>query len=163
MGSRFPLFKLALAGLGVFAPGAAHAGSSTGSLNVALHIVKSCGMTVGRMDFGVVGFLTPTTDATAPLNVTCTPNTPFTVALDSGQNFAGGTRQMKRISGIWPPTFPYQLYKDAGRTTVWAPGSTVAGNSGPTGTSTVPVYGRVTGLSLSLGSYADTVVVTLTF
>lgn len=137
--------------------------TTDGTLNVALRVVKSCDFYVGRMDFGNVGWLTPTMDQTTPVNITCTPNTPFTVSLDAGQNFAGGSRQMKRISGLWPPSFPYVIYKDSARTNAWGVNEAVAGNSGPTGKAAMQLYGRVTGLSLSLGSYSDTVVVTFAF
>lgn len=145
--------------------GAAEASARTidGPLNVGMRVVKSCDFALGRMDFGVVGFITPTTDQTTPVIVVCTPNTPFTLTLDGGQNLAGTTRQMRRITGFFPPTFPYTIYKDAARTATWGINEAVAGNSGPTGKITMQLYGRVNGPALSLGTYSDTVVATFTF
>jgi spore coat protein U-like protein len=139
------------------------ANTANGPLPIALAVQKGCEFTVGRMDFGQVGLFTPTIDQTTPLSVRCTANVPFTLSLDGGQSFASNTRQMKRLTGFFPPALPYTLFKDAGRTTLWAPGDTVAGNSGSTGTVNLQIYGRVTGLTLTLGTYSDTVVVTFSF
>lgn len=146
-----------------FGATSAAARTTDGTLNIGLQVVKACDFAVGRMDFGQPGFLTPTIDQTAPVIVVCTPNTPFTVTLDAGQNFSGGSRQMKRITGIFPPALPYTLYTDAARTNLWGVNQALPGNSGPSGKTTVQIYGRVTGLTLSLGSYSDDVVVTFTF
>ncbi len=162
--SRFAIAVLTVASAwaGLGATGAA-ARTTDGALNVGLRVVKACDFAVGRMDFGQPGFLTPTIDQTAPVIVVCTPNTTFTVTLDAGQNFSGGSRQMKRITGIFPPALPYTLYTDAARSNLWGVNQALPGNSGPSGKTTLQIYGRVTGLTLSLGSYSDDVVVTFTF
>lgn len=161
---KSPCLLLACAfAFGVLGATAAAARTTDGTLNIGLRVVKACDFAVGRLDFGQPGFLTPTIDQTAPVIVVCTPNTPFTVTLDAGQNFSGGSRQMKRISGIFPPTLPYTLYSDAARTNLWGVNQALPGNSGPSGKTTVQIYGRVTGLTLSLGSYSDDVVVTFAF
>ena len=162
--SKFSIAVLTVASAGVgLGATSASARTTDGALNIGLRVVKACDFAVGRMDFGQPGFLTPTIDQTAPVIVVCTPNTPFTVTLDAGQNFSGGSRQMKRITGIFPPALPYTLYTDAARSNLWGVNQALPGNSGPSGKTTVPIYGRVTGLTLSLGSYSDDVVVTFTF
>ena len=158
------LLLAAVAALGTcFVATGVAARTTDGVLNIGLQVVKACDFAVGRMDFGQPGLFTPTVDQTAPVLVVCTPNTPFTVSLDAGQNFGSGSRQMKRITGIFPPVLPYTLYKDAARTSLWGVNEAVPGTSGPSGKTTVQIYGRVTGLTLTLGTYSDDVVVTFTF
>jgi spore coat protein U-like protein len=59
------------------------------------------------------------------------------------------------------------MYTDAGRTTVWGDGTTGSAINALTGTGAaqaISVFGRIpTGQSPAIGTYSDTILVTLTF
>jgi spore coat protein U-like protein len=62
----------------------------------------------------------------------------------------------------------YNIYTSAARTTVWGDGTGSSATIGGTGTGSaqsVTVYGRVSGgqTTVPVGSYADTVAVTVTY
>ena len=61
----------------------------------------------------------------------------------------------------------YELYQDGSRSTVWGDSGGAVNNPGAAPSSaarTLTVYGRVSaGQSVSVGSYSDTVVATVTF
>ena len=118
-------------------------------------------------------------DSTASVVVTCTPtylllacNTPYTLSLSSGVVGSPGDRQMAAGAG----RLRYGLFSDAARSTPWgnggASGGTVAGSisTGLLGLLCLPgvrnhtVYGRLpANQSVPAGSYADQVVLTITY
>ena len=100
----------------------------------------------------------------------CTNTTPYSIGLDNGVNASGSQRRMQAGSSF----ITYNLYTDAARTIAWA--STTSATTCTSGASTcvlgtgtasnqnVSVYGRVPPqTSPPAGSYADTIVVTVTF
>ncbi|MDQ7970058.1 MAG: spore coat U domain-containing protein [Oxalicibacterium faecigallinarum] len=111
-------------------------------------------------------------DATGSVTMTCNGVAglliPFRIALSSG---AGTLTNRKMINGT--RNLYYNIYSDTNRTTVWGDGTTGAPNvSGNVllnllGTLTVKydTYGRITAGQTTLvpGTYADTIVVTLTY
>jgi spore coat protein U-like protein len=103
-------------------------------------------------------------DATSTITATCSNAVSFSIALNAGQGTGATMASRKMSSG--PNTVNYTMYTDAGRTTVWGDGTTGSINT-LTGTGTaqaIPVYGRIpTGQSPALGTYSDTILVTLTF
>lgn len=118
------------------------------------------------LDFGSRGLLSAAIDASTTLDVRCTPGTPYTISLGAGTG-PGATiadRRMKQGA----ETIGYQLYTNAGRSNVWGDG-TAGSVVGGTGTGNAPspphtVYGRVPAQTTpSAGSYADTVVVNVTY
>ncbi|HEY1962441.1 MAG TPA: spore coat U domain-containing protein, partial [Rhizomicrobium sp.] len=92
--------------------------------------------------------------------------TPWNVGLNQG-TFSGATVTSRKMSGPGSASLSYSLYQDAARTRNW--GNTVGTDTVPgTGTGTaqsLTVYGRVPGSQTAAvpGSYADTIVVTLTY
>lgn len=71
------------------------------------------------MHFGSGTFLNGVIDATATITVRWGPNTPYSVAIDNGQNFAA-TRRMSSGSGKGGPSYvPYEIYRNAIRTQRW--------------------------------------------
>lgn len=152
--------------------GTAYAGPATDSLPISATVAASCiidasgGVAFGAYD-PIVTNKTLDLDVSGTIDTTCTMGSAATITLGEGTNAASGStpgapvRQMK--SGT--DTLSYQLYSDAGRGTVW---DDVTGAPAPTGTgASVPitVYGRVPQgqSSVPTGSYADTVLATITF
>ena len=87
------------------------------------------------------------------------------VELSRGGATTGEYRELS--SGAW--RLAYDLFLDAARTLVWRDGSAGSGRFGPITPPegeevSAPVYGLIPGgQNVGVGTYADTVVVTLTF
>jgi len=84
----------------------------------------------------------------------------YTVGLGTG---AGTVAQRKMTSGA--NELNYNLYTDAARGTVWGGGSVSGSTSAITGNASHTVYGRIPASQTTVvpGTYADTIVVTVTF
>ena len=150
----------------------AEAGTSTANLSVTATIASNCTISTAPVAFGsydpIVTHASAALDGTGTITTTCTTASSPVITLgqgangDTGSTDAAPLRQMASGSD----RLPYTLYQNAGRTTVW-------GNTSGTAPSTVAgsgiaqnftVYGRIApGLNKPVGSYADTVVATVTF
>jgi len=105
-------------------------------------------------------------DAAGTVNVRCTKSTSASVALDPGKWTSGGSRRMQHTTNA-ALFLPYDIYKDAGYTTVWdmLNTNTAASQSKltalgppPGGTGGFSAFGRIQpGLDVTAGSYKDTV------
>lgn len=108
-------------------------------------------------------------DATGTITVRCTKDTPFTIALNVG---TGGGSFATRTLASGGDTLNFNLYREAGRTTIWGDGTggsnTVAGTGLGLG---VPqavsntVYSRIPNSQTTVppGSYSSTIQVTITY
>jgi spore coat protein U-like protein len=139
-------------------------GRATAALRVAATVVNSCTVQAQPMSFGTQPIITfATLDTTATILVKCGANTAFTVAIDNGTNFTTA----RRVHNVgWNAYMPYLVHSDAARTQVWggAAGTTVAGNTGASGLSTLTAYGRITSPGIVFpGAYTDSVTVTVNF
>ena len=96
--------------------------------------------------------------------VACTKGAVATVGLGLGSNASGSTRRLTDGSSNY---LTYELYQDAGRTTVW--GTSGAGLYSPGAAPSkvarnFTVYGRVASdQDVPAGSFNDTVVATVNF
>ena len=173
-----PVARLAFAIAGVAFAAAGHAG--TGTVTAQASVDTFCTVAASALAFGAYDPIVANT--TAPLNngttgsviITCVKGTSATIALGNGLYFAGGTRQMRHATK--PTVFlPYQLYQPptnaAGApctfpgTTAWTTTSVLTTTSAPDKSSrTFRVCGTVpAGQDVEVGTYSDTVVVTVTF
>lgn len=140
-----PFAALALLVLSAL-PGAARAECS---LNVV-------GLAFGNYDpFGASH-----TDITGSVSVTCDSETSVQLSLSAGSGpFAA--RQMTSGSDV----LFYNLFTDPARLSIWgdgSPGTSLVSFSGTAGSQTI--YGRIpAGQNASVGTYGDTITVTLTF
>lgn len=139
------------------------AGKTTRTMPVSVQVVTSCTVSATPMAFsGVLAFLDR--DATATVQLNCSPNTAFRVDLDDGLNASATSRRVRSLTSA--NTLDYEVYRDAARTSRWGTGvaSNVAGNSGASGTVMLTAYGRLQGgPGLFLGQYSDTLTVTVSF
>lgn len=161
--------KLALLSVALL-PVLAQAATSGNSFQVTATVTSACTVSGTTLNFGSaidpLATATPL-DATSTLTVQCTNTTPYTVALNAGVNAGGtsnfGARTMKSGSH----TLAYQLYLDAGRSSVWGDGTASSSTSPGTGTGsaqTLTIYGRLPSLANVVpGSYTDTVTVTVSY
>lgn len=133
------------------------------SFDVSADVPKACTVTADPLDFGTVGVLARSIDAQSRLRLRCTAQTPASIGLDAGQAPAGGMRQMVGPGGN---AIRYGLYRNPARSQPWgASGSGEEGQAIGTGdTLSIPIYGRVPPQPTPPpGTYADTVVVTVTY
>ncbi|MGH8549458.1 MAG: Csu type fimbrial protein [Methylococcales bacterium] len=139
----------------------------------ALAILANCSVSATSVSFGAYNvFNSSPTDATGQVTVSCTGLVlsllvSYEIQLNPGLNGSFAARKM--ASGA--NRLSYNLYLDAARTAVWGDGSsgTMTVTDGYilglfTITRNYNVYGRIPALQNAVvGSYADTVVVTLIF
>ena len=138
------------------------------SLQVSANVVKNCTITTAPVAFG--NYDSVTANATTPLDgigtitVKCTKGAPAKVGLNTGGNAQGTTR---RMAGAAAEYLTYELYKEAGRATIWGNTDTT-GLDIPAAPNQTPrnftVYGRVAqAQEAAVGAYTDTVVATVNF
>lgn len=149
----------------------ATAGTQTSNMGVTATVVSSCTISAGTLAFPNYDAVTGTqVDGQAALSVSCSKGAITNITLGQGANPALLStdilplRQMKNTTTT--DMLGYSLYSNSLRTTVW-------GNTALTGVVYVPasasptnvnVYGRITALQdVPAGSYADTVVATISF
>lgn len=165
---RKALVRTALLSLPAFAmlPGTADAGTVTGVMPVTALSLAACVLVPTPMAFGTLSQLDGNpNDSSALVTVTCTPGTDFAVGMNNGLYPSASVRRMKALlAGNY---LEYRLYSDAARSVPW--GNTVGTDTVDRTAGLLPsiltVYGRVPGSApvAPLGSYADTVTVTVTF
>lgn len=169
------LWAVALGSAVLWMAAPAQAQTATGSMDVSATVSANCVISAGALAFGtydpVVAHASANLDGTAALTITCTDGAAATITLGQGSNSdAGSTDPLplrRMISGA--NYLSYHLYQETGRTTVW--GNDAASDVEYTGTGvetvgtpTTTVYGRVpSGQNVPAGSYADTVVATISF
>jgi spore coat protein U-like protein len=143
------------------------AGSTSSNISVTATVNAQCTVTTGAVAFGTYNPLTATNnDATGSLSVTCTNGTAWTAAAGAGTGTGATLASRKMTSGS--NLLNYVLYTDSGRTTVWGDGTSSTATVGATGTGaaqSTTIYGRLPGSqsNAAVGSYADTVAVTVAF
>ncbi|HHT8994857.1 TPA: spore coat U domain-containing protein [Burkholderia cenocepacia] len=123
-------------------------GTATATFTVTLTLQPNCTIAANPLNFGTNGVLATAINQQTTLNVTCTNTTPYNVGLDAGTvtGSSVASRLMAGTStGNTTTTVGFQLYQDAGRTTIW--GNTQGTNTvAGTGTGTaqpITVYGQV--------------------
>ena len=169
---RILLLAVALLAL---AAAPALAGSANNNLTVQSTVIANCTVTAATLSFGnydpLVANAAADLDASQALSIRCNKGTAATsIDMDSGLNFSG-TRRMR--IGATANFLGYEIYKDAGRTTLWGtgavngvvPDASASKNSDLTvGGAALSAYGRVPqNQDVTVGSYADTVKITINF
>jgi spore coat protein U-like protein len=152
--------------------GAAEAATATTNMPVQMVIAASCTVGATTLNFGTQTLIDigSNIDATSTLTVTCTNDTPYNVALNAGLNDGGdGITGRKLKIGATSDVVNYQLYSDSGRTSVWGVTTTgtpdVVTGTGSGDGQAITVYGRVPSgqTNPKIGTYADTVTVTVNY
>jgi spore coat protein U-like protein len=140
----------------VVAASSAFAGQATSSLNASASVNSNCNFTtVTDIAFGTYDPTDPVdTDADGDFTFRCSKGTAYDIYLT-------GTRQMTKGAD----TLNFELYSDAGRTTVWpsiSPG--VTGTAASNAPDTRSVYGRVSAQQdAATGAYSGSVTITIDF
>jgi spore coat protein U domain-containing protein, fimbrial subunit CupE1/2/3/6 len=154
----------------VFATGSSdrvEALTATATLAVSATVSNNCTISTAALAFGsydpIVTHAAAVLNGTGTVTIACTKGVVTTIELGLGANASGVQRRML-IAGEF---LNYQIYSDAGRTTVWGTGVTddlnvVAAPSRDPRSFTA--YGQVAmGQDVSAGTYVDTVLATVNF
>jgi len=146
--------------------GTASAATTTTNFGVTATVAGSCTLsTVPTLAFGTYD---PTSgsnlDASTSITTTCTNTTPYNIGLDAGTASGATVSSRKMTSG--GSTLSYNLYRDSARTQNW--GNTVGTDTlaltGSGAAQSATVYGRIpAGTPANIGSYSDTVMVTVSY
>lgn len=110
------------------------------------------------IDFGSIQRSTNNVSSSGSLNISCSQNTPYSIALHSNK-----TLKNTQDSSI---QVPYQLYQEAGFKTVW--GSSSQENFASTGTGAdqnFKIWAKINegATNIPAGVYIDTVIATITY
>jgi spore coat protein U domain-containing protein, fimbrial subunit CupE1/2/3/6 len=138
--------------------------AASASFTVTATNTTTCSVTASTLNFGSTGVLQSALNATSSVTITCTNAAPYTVALDGG--LTGATNPTQRKMSKSAEQITYGLYQDSARTQPWGDsvGTNTAAGTGSGVAQSFTVYGRVPAQSTpSPGTYADTVVVTLSY
>nr|WP_240775683.1 spore coat U domain-containing protein [Nissabacter sp. SGAir0207] len=130
--------------------------------------------TFGTLSFGSRSSLDTAADVasnqgTGSVVLRCTPGTSVTLALGNGNNVTGSIASGRLLrNASTGETLLYQIYQDAGRTTVWGNGSnggTVQAFSATGAVQEYKLYARLFASSTlpTAGNYSDSVLVTVTY
>jgi len=171
---RRTLYLLLVVALCLGAPPAARARSSaSATMTVTATVISTCTISSGNLAFGnydaVGANATTPLNATSQISTTCTQGATATVDIDAGLNPSGtGNAQQRRMKGTGTNYLLYDIYQDASRNQRW--GTKTSGTTRPvTGTGagtpeSLTAYGSVpSGQNASVGSYTDSVAVTVNY
>ncbi len=99
-------------------------------------------------------------DGTGIIDVSCSPSIVYTISLSPG-----GETYVQRQMASGGAVLDYNLYTNASRTVVWGDGTGATATVSGSGTSAShTIYGRIpAGQNKPVGSYSNTITLTLTF
>ncbi|MEN6535099.1 MAG: spore coat U domain-containing protein [Bryobacteraceae bacterium] len=148
------------------------ADTDSDTFQVTANVAAGCTVSSEDLNFGAYGGLATSdaVDASATVTYACTMGTNGVIRMDQGLYQGGGSTDaspLRQMAGSTTGYYlRYDLYSDASRTTVW--GNTTATGVAVTGDGTEitsqKVYGRiVAGQAMPIGSYVDTVTVSIDF
>ena len=128
--------------------------------SVLASVTANCLIETANLNFGSTGRIDTAIDADAPLNITCTAGTDYTIAIDGG----GAEDPEHRLMSSGSNSLRYDLDSNAQHTLAWGTdeGSTVSA-AGTGNEVTLGVYGRIPPQPAAPGAYTDTVVVTISY
>lgn len=163
----FILTRLGLLVVSITFIGPVYAQTATTQFNVQITILAECQIdSASDLDFGDAGVIDADIDAESAIAVTCTTDTDYQLGLDAGQT-AGATINTRAMTGPGGAAITYQLFQDAGRTTIWGntPGTDTVSGTGNGMSQNHIVYGRVPGGQAGPppGAYTDVITATVTY
>jgi spore coat protein U-like protein len=147
--------------------GNAWAATKTASFTVSANVLKNCVISAGNLalgDFDGTNDLT----STSAVSVRCTNGTPYSVTLSTGASGSYANRTLTNGTD----TLVYNLYTDAGHTTIWGDntggsGHVVGAGTGFAAATALDVYGRLLASDntgpVDAGVYTDTIVASIVY
>jgi spore coat protein U-like protein len=135
-------------------------GDATATFSLYASVAANCLLETADLNFGTAGIIGSNIDADTNLGITCTPGTSYSVSIDGGGSHDPDNRLLRSGAN----TVTYSLYSDPSHMDNW--GTASADTVADTGDGTQKrhnVYGRIPPQAAAPGTYADTVVVTITY
>lgn len=120
----------------------------------------SCSVTVVSVAFGAYDVFAPTdTNTTGTLKVKCSASAAYTISVSAG---SGTFTSRVMLNGSYK--LNYNLFTTSQDLTVWGDGTGGTVTVSGTGTASYTLYGMIPALqNVPVGSYTDTVTVTVTY
>jgi spore coat protein U-like protein len=170
--NRFVRFVLLVTVALVAMRSGAFASTATTTFTVMASVVSSCTISAANLNFG--NYDPVVANAVLPLNlsstvtVACTKGDVVTIGLNAGlySAHATGTTRAMSNGAATPSYLSYEIYQNAGMTTVWgnASGSWYTYTSAGKAATAIPDYGQVPAAQdQPIASYTDTITATVTF
>lgn len=149
-------------------PLAVHASQTPSTLPTRAIVQSNCNIVGSHVTLSFGNYdpssanITSNLDSITNFSIRCTRGTSAVISLNDGLNYGSG---MRRLSNGLGDFLTYQLYSDSGRSAVWNTSNVInyaASSAVPT---TFTLYGRIPAgqTNVSVGNYADTVTITVTF
>jgi spore coat protein U-like protein len=157
---------LGLAGALLLQDTAHAAGSASAQFNVTAMVLQNCAVSASDLAFGSYNASSgsPVTASTT-VQVTCTLNLPYTVALDGGMTTHDPLN--RAMTDGSSHNLIYGLYTTSGYATIWGdatPGTSTVPGTGSGAAQSLTVYGRIPASQfVAAGSYSDRVTVTVSY
>jgi spore coat protein U-like protein len=157
----------------LIAEGGAFAATSTANLSVSATVVNNCSIAATTNlqfnSYDPISGSATVEGAPAVFSVSCTPgdNSQY-IGLNTGQNASHATGTTRAMAGPSSNYLSYEIYSNAGHTTVWgntqATGVAVPASTSSTQVQTFNAYGSIPAQQTVIaGSYSDTVLATINF
>lgn len=171
-------FVSTVAATAIMFAGPSAANVATATFNVTITITKACTVTTSAASNINLGSVAATTTTPGPNNsgtftVNCSHNTPFFIGLAPSNGNTAGAGTMAGQTGGNTDVVPYQLYQNAGLTTIWGNTATAtAVGNGVSGTGagmsagkaiTETVYAQAASVDFQPDTYKDTVTINVNF
>lgn len=151
--------------------GPADAATATNNMTVGATVTNNCTIAASTLTFGaydpVSANASADLDVDSTVSVTCTSGATTAITLGQGLNADTGSTDAAPLRRMASGAnhLSYNIFTTTGRTAVW--GNTAGTAVAHTGTGSavaVDVFGRITAAqNVPAGTYADTVVATITF
>jgi spore coat protein U-like protein len=155
------------------AVGSAQAGTTTTTFNVTATVLANCSVTANALNFGSYTPGAGALSGSTTVQVRCTRNTGYTVALNAGSTPSGALAQRLMKNASTADTLEYNLYTTNALTTVFGDGTGGSGTGAGTGNgmgataTSISVFGQLPDSTANqnapTGSYSDTITVTVTY
>lgn len=118
-----------------------------------------CGATATSVAFGAYDPISGLArDGVGAVKVSCDVDVHYTIHLSPGSGSYVDRTMSNGVSSLH-----YNLYTDASRMVVWGDGGST-GEVAASASASIPVYGRIPGAqTVTIGTYVDTIMVTLTY
>lgn len=130
-------------------------------VSASISLRADCTVSAGSVAFGDYDTLSgQVLDGAGSISVSCSPSASYILELSTG----GGSYAQRQLAGT-VSVLNYNLYTSVSRTVVWGDGSAGTATVGGDGENAIHnVYGRIfAGQNVPVGSYGDSIVVTVIF
>jgi len=137
--------------------------TATNHFNVKATVVVACTVADNPLNFGA--YSASLINASSTIFVTCTNTTAYNVGLNAG-TAAGATVTNRSMTGPGGALLGYKLFRNSGRTSNWGntAGTDTVSGTGTGAAQSLTVYGQIpAGQHVTPGSYADTIIATVTY